>query len=129
MSTSRTIAVVGASPDRKKFGNKCVRCYAAAGWTVFPVHPSAATVEGLSVYASLDMIPNARLDRVSLYIPASAALTLLDTLSPDRVGELWLNPGVDTKEVIAKADDLGFNVVPACTIVAAGYTPADFPDE
>lgn len=129
MSSLRTIAIVGAGPDRRKFGNKCVRCYLAAGYTVFPVHPTATTCEGLPVYRSLADVPAATLDIVSLYVPPAAAVALLDTLDPVRIGQLWLNPGVDTPEVIAAAKSRGLNVVTACTILAAGFTPADFPDE
>ena len=36
---AKTVAVVGASADRTKFGNKAVRAFHDAGWTVFPIHP------------------------------------------------------------------------------------------
>ena len=42
----RVVAVVGASRDRRKFGNKAVRAFVAAGDTVVPIHPHATEVEG-----------------------------------------------------------------------------------
>ena len=41
-----TIAVLGASSDRRKFGNKCVRAYLSRGHMVYPVNPKDAEVEG-----------------------------------------------------------------------------------
>ncbi len=32
----KTVAVIGASTDRHKFGNKAVRAYAQRGFTVWP---------------------------------------------------------------------------------------------
>jgi predicted CoA-binding protein len=124
-----SVAVVGASPDRRKFGNKSVRAHARAGYDVFPVHPAAAEVEGLPVYKTVADIPRDRLDRVTVYLPAAAGLTFLDTLAGKDIGELWLNPGADDPAVVAKAKQLGLTVVPACSIVALGLSPSQFPDE
>jgi hypothetical protein len=43
----RTIAIVGASADRAKFGNKAVRAYVRQGFTVWPVNLKETTIEGL----------------------------------------------------------------------------------
>lgn len=40
----RTIAIVGASADRAKFGNKAVRAYAEEGWEVWPVNPKVDVI-------------------------------------------------------------------------------------
>ena len=65
-----TVAIVGASNDRTKFGNKAVRAFLRQGWDVYPVNPSATHVEGLAAYPSVSAIPLPRLDRVSFYVPA-----------------------------------------------------------
>lgn len=123
------VAVVGASPDRRKFGNKAVRAYLAAGFDVFPVHPSAETVEGLPVYRTVRDIPRDRLDRVSVYLPPSAGLAVLPDIAAKTVGQLILNPGADTPEVVSAATALGLPVVTGCGIIGAGYRPGMFPDE
>jgi uncharacterized protein len=115
-----TIAIIGASTNRAKFGNKAVRAYQAAGYDVFPVNPGAAQVEGLEAFASLDDVPLDRLDRVSLYVPAPVGLAVLDQVARKQVGELWLNPGADAPEVVARAEELGLNVVQACSLLAIG---------
>src|SRR5262245_28426447 len=124
-----SIAVVGASPDRKKFGNKCVRAYARAGYTVFPVHPTASEVEGLPAYRSVAAVPAAELDRVSVYLPPAVGVTVMSEIAKKPVGEVWLNPGSDAPAVASAAEKLGLTVVRACSILDLGLTPAMFPDE
>jgi len=115
-----TIAVVGASTDRSKYSNQAVRAYAAKGYTVYPVHPSADTIEGLPVFRSVRDIPG-RLDRVTLYLPPRVGVAMLDELVGLDVGEVWLNPGADAPEVVEKAESLGLKVVTGCSLVAIGW--------
>jgi predicted CoA-binding protein len=123
-----TIAVIGASPDRYKFGNKCVRAYQAAGYEVFPVHPNAPVVEGLTAYRTIADVPRDSLDRVSVYLPPAIGVGVMDQIATKTVGEVWLNPGADGDKVIERANQLGFNVICACSIVDLGVTPEQFPD-
>jgi len=118
-----TVAVIGASPDRHKFGNRCVRAHARVGYQVYPVHPRAKDIEGHPAYPTLAAVPAERLDRVSLYLPPDVALQVLPELTHKAIGELWLNPGVDTPEVVARARELGLPVVVGCSIVDVGVDP------
>src|SRR4051812_33332690 len=69
-----SVAVIGAGPERRKFGNKSVRAHLAAGYTVYPVHPTAETVEGLQAYRSVADVPVEKLDRVTVYLPPTVGL-------------------------------------------------------
>jgi hypothetical protein len=124
-----TIAIVGASADRRKFGNKAVRAYQAKGYDVYPVHPKAASIEGLPAYPSLLALPVRALERVSIYLPRDPCLTLLPELAQLQVKEVWFNPGADHPDVLAKAQQLGIPAVIGCSIVALGVSPSMFPDE
>jgi uncharacterized protein len=117
-----SVAVVGASSARHKFGNKAVRAYLRQGWTVYPVNPTEQTIEGLRVFSTLDAIPGS-LDRVSLYVPASIGVTLLDAIKAKAPQELWVNPGAESDELIARAEALGLNPIQACSIVDIGERP------
>jgi hypothetical protein len=126
--TPKSIAVVGASADRRKFGNKCVRAFLSAGWTVYPVHPSETVVEGLPVVRSVADVPAERVDVVSVYLNPKVGLTVLPSFTAKPVGEVWFNPGAESDELLAKAKELGLHAIPACSIVGYGMSPHAFPD-
>jgi predicted CoA-binding protein len=69
-----TIAILGASSDRNKFGNRCVRTYLQKGYTVYPIHPRETIIEGLPVYASIQDVPPESIDIVSIYLQPEIAL-------------------------------------------------------
>jgi hypothetical protein len=127
-TTARTVAVIGAGSDRRKFGNKSVRAHLTAGFTVYPVHPTAETVEGLTAYQSVKDVPVETLDRVSVYLPPAIGLTVLADIATKSPGEVWFNPGADSPEVLAEAKRLGLNVIAGCSIVNLGLSPSMFPD-
>src|SRR5512146_989627 len=109
-----TIAVIGASSDRGKFGNKCVRAYTQRGYQVFPVNPSETTIEGLPAFHSILDVPAEKIDRVSIYLPPKIGVKILDEVAKKQVSEVWLNPGADAPDVVARARELGLNVIAAC---------------
>ena len=121
----KTVAVVGASTDRRKFGNKGMRAFVAAGWRVFPVNPNEPAVEGLPTVAFVSDIAEP-LDVVSLYVPPAVGLKLLPAIVEKQPRELWLNPGSESRALLAAAAELGLPVVQTCSIIAVGYHPADF---
>ncbi len=120
-----TVAIVGASSDRTKFGNKSVRAHLAQGYEVFPINPKGGQIEGLQVYTSLDQIPVEQLDRISLYVPPAVGLSLVEEIAAKGCNELWLNPGSESEALAAKARELGLEPILACSIVDVGVSPQD----
>ncbi|MEX0703761.1 MAG: CoA-binding protein [Planctomycetales bacterium] len=121
-----TAAILGASQDRGKFGNKSVRAHLRAGYHVFPVNPQGGEIEGLTVHARLADVPLDTIDRVSLYLPPRVTLGVLDEIAAKQPKEVWFNPGTSNAEVIAKARGLGLNYVEGCSIVDLGMSPSQF---
>lgn len=121
-----TVAIIGASSERRKYGNKSLRAHQQAGYQVFPVHPHEEQIEGLQAYASVSDIPDA-LDRVSMYVPPHVGITLLEEIAAKGCREFWLNPGSESPELVAKARRLGLEPILDCSIVDLGLSPAQFP--
>ncbi len=119
-----SIAVIGASSDRRKFGNKCVRAYLSRGYQVYPVNPNESTIEGLSAYKSICDIPAESIDRVSVYLPPAVGAKVMDDIAQKKVGEVWLNPGADGPQVVARGRELGLNIISDCSIVDIGISPS-----
>ena len=118
-----TVAVIGASKDRAKFGNKAVRAFLQQGFTVYPVNPSEAEVEGLEAYKSIRDVPG-RPFMISVYVPPQVLLKLLPDIAAKGCDELWLNPGTESDDVLVEAERLKLNVVQACSIVGIGVSPS-----
>lgn len=117
-----TVAVIGASNLRQKYGNRAVRAYLRQGWTVYPVNPNERTIEGLAAYSSIADVPGP-LDRVSLYVPPAVGVTLLEAIKAKGTKELWVNPGAESDDLIARAEALGLDPIQACSIVDIGERP------
>lgn len=119
----KTVAVIGASNDRAKYGNKAVRAYRQQGYTVYPVNPREAAIEGLPAYKSVLEIP-VRPQLVSVYLPPTVLLRVLPEIAQKGCDELWLNPGSESDEVLAAAERLGLQVIQACSILGVGLSPS-----
>ena len=122
-----TIAIIGASADRSKYGGKAVRAWTRAGETVVPVNPRGGEIEGLRVYASVLDYPG-EIDTASVYLPPDLALAVLDEVAQKGIREVFINPGAESDELVDRAKRLGLNAMLACSIVGAGFRPGDFPD-
>lgn len=119
---SRTVAVIGASNDRGKFGNKAVRAYLKHGYTVIPINPREATVEGLTAYPSVLAVPGP-IDMATMYVPPEVGMQVIEELARKQVAEVWLNPGSESDALIERARALQLNPVVACSIIGVGENP------
>ena len=122
---NKTVAIIGASRDRDKFGNKAVRAFQQQGYEVYPVHPRERQIEGLAVYKSVRDV-TVRPAMVSVYVLPSILKGMLPEIAAKGCDELWLNPGTGSKEIVEEARRLGLNVIEACSIVAIGASPSSF---
>jgi predicted CoA-binding protein len=122
----QTIAILGASTDRDKFGNKCLRAYRHAGWTVYPVNPKEREIEGLPAFASLADVPRP-LDRISVYLRPPVTAALLPAIAEAGAEATFFNPGAADEEVLAEARRIGVRSRDACAIVDIGLSPSMFP--
>ena len=104
-----------------------MRAYIESGYTVFPVNPKEATIEGLKAYPTLAAIEEP-VDFVSLYVPPVVGLQLLPAIAEKKPKEVWLNPGSESEDFIDAAADLHLRTIVACSIETLGFSPEEFPD-
>ncbi len=116
------VAVIGASTSRGKFGNKALRAFRQQGYTVIAVNPNAHEVEGEHVYASVLDYPGP-IDEATIYVPPSVGVRVMDELAKKGIKVVWLNPGADAPEVVARARALGLSPRVACSSSASGNGP------
>ena len=126
--------MIGASRDRRKFGNKAVRAFRRRGYQVLPVnarrgHLETADrrIEGLPAYSSVLDAPGP-IDLATLYVPPETGETLVDEIAARGIPELWVNPGAESRRLLERARALGIRTTLHCSIVAIGESPADYDD-
>jgi predicted CoA-binding protein len=119
---SPAFAVVGASADRSKYGNKVLRCYLQHGKQVYPVHPKAPEVEGQKAYAALADLP-VKVRAVSVITPPAVTERVVREAAAAGVEHIWMQPGAESEAAIQAAESLGMSVIAGgpCLLVVLGY--------
>ncbi len=120
-----TVAVLGASSDRGKYGNKCVRAYLARGWTVIPINLHHGAIEGLPAYRTLAEAPGP-IDRVSLYLQPEEGVRMLEDVRKAAPKDFFVNPGAESDELVRRAAELKLPLRLECAIVAIGESPGRY---
>lgn len=103
-------AVVGASSDRSKFGNKVLRAYMDAGMTAYPINPRADDIEGLAAYGSLAELPET-VGGVSIITPPAITERVVEEAAAHGAKAVWMQPGAESLAAIRRAKELGLDVI------------------
>ncbi len=121
----RVVAVIGASTDRSKFGNKAVRAFRNHGDQVVPINPTEGEVEGLKAYRSVLDVPGP-IDMATFYVPPRVGEAVIEEVARKGIREVWLNPGADSDALAARAAALQIQAVRACSILGIGDSPSRY---
>jgi hypothetical protein len=124
LERQKTVAIIGASSDPQKYGNKAIKAYSIIGYKVYPINPNEDEIEGIKAYKSILDIPD-EIDRVTMYVPPKVGLKILEDIKKKGVKELYFNPGSENDEIVEKAKELGLNPILACSILAVGLNPKE----
>jgi len=119
---SGPFAVVGASVDRSKYGNKVLRCYQQHGKEVYPINARAAEVEGVKAYPTLAALP-APVKAISVITPPAITEQVVREAAAAGVAHIWMQPGAESQAAIRTAESLGMSVIAGgpCVLVVMGY--------
>jgi uncharacterized protein len=120
-----TVAVIGASSDRRKYGNKALRAFRHSGYTVIPINPHATMVEGERAYPTVLDYPGP-IDEATFYVPPHIGAQVIDQVAKKGIPTVWLNPGADDRPVVERARSLGVKAIVACSIIGIGESPSDY---
>lgn len=115
-------AVVGASTNREKYGNKVLRVYQQNDKPVYPINPRAEEVEGLAAYPDLASLPEVP-HGVSIITPPTITEQIVEQAVSMGIKHLWMQPGAESAKAVAYARENGVNVVTngPCVLVVLGY--------
>jgi uncharacterized protein len=121
----KTVAVIGASANRRKFGNIAVRAFLQAGYRVIPINPNEPEVEGLRTYPSVLDVAEP-IEMATVYVPPDVGERVIEDVARKGIKEVWLNPGAESPQLVAKARALGLTPIQACSIIGIGLSPSQF---
>ena len=116
------IAVIGASPDHREFGNAVYRALRDHGIDVVAVHPAGEAVAGDRSFPTVGEVPD-HLDGAIVMTGPAAVVDVVRQCADRGLRHLWLfqglgGPGTATEEAIAECERLGLDVVPgACPLM------------
>ena len=119
---TKVVAVIGASGDPRKFGNRAVRAFLRQGYTVIPINPHETEVEGLKAYRSVLDVPG-NIDMATMYVQPEIGEQIIEEIARKHIAEVWLNPGAESDALIARARALSIQPIVACSIVGIGENP------
>ncbi len=116
-----TFAVVGASNERWKYGNKVLRCYLQHGRKAIPVNPNATIVEGIAAVPDLASLP-VPVHGASIITQPEITEEIVEEAARAGITRLWMQPGAESERAIERAKQLGLSVIAGgpCVLVALG---------
>lgn len=115
-------AVVGASTNREKYGNKVLRAYFQSGREAWPINPKEAEVEGHTAYADLASLPSVPRG-LSIITPPAVTEKVVAAAADLGVEFVWMQPGAESPKAIEIAEERGLRVIAdgSCLLVVVGY--------
>ena len=119
---SPAFGVVGASTNRKKYGNKVLRCYLQNGRKAIPVNPNEPEIEGIPCAATISDLPPDALS-ISMITPPAVTARLVPLALEKGIKNIWMQPGAEHPEAVALCRERGINVIAdgSCVLVVLGY--------
>lgn len=123
---SESYAVVGASKNREKFGNKVLRCYLAHNKVVVPVNPIEATIEGVSCVAKISDLPD-NVKSISVVTPPKLTEQIVEDAIKKGIKNIWMQPGAESEIALARCQRARINVIAGgpCVLVELGCHQVD----
>lgn len=108
---TKTIAIIGLSPDESKASNMVGKYLKEAGFKVVPVYPKEEEILGEKVYRSLKEIPF-KVDMVDIFRkPDVIGLVVDAAIERGDVDTIWTQLGLVNNEAAKKAKEAGMKVV------------------
>ena len=92
------IALIGASNDPSKFGNRIYRNLRNKGYNIIPINPKEKKIEGDKAYASIDMM-NSLPDIINFVVPPQIAIKVAQKAIDLGITHLWFQPGSESDEL------------------------------
>ncbi|MBA3536637.1 MAG: CoA-binding protein [Tatlockia sp.] len=120
--SSKAYAVIGASNNREKYGNKVLRCYLQNYLTVYPINPRAGFIEGLACLQDLNDLPNS-VKSISIITLPEITEKIVDQAIKKGIKNIWIQPGAESDIARDKCLKNQINIISngPCILVELGF--------
>ena len=106
----KRFAVIGATDNAEKYGNRIFKNLTKRGYEVYPVNPNLKEIEGAKCYPTLAAVP-VKVDVVDFVVPPNVTETILKECKELGLGNIWLQPGSESEAAIAFCHENKLKVV------------------
>ena len=110
LTESKTIAVVGLSPNTERNSNRVARYLKSVGYRIIPVNPTVDEVLGEKSYPDLKSIPEP-IDMVDVFRRSDLVAPVVDEAIEVGAKFIWMQDGVVDEESAEKARAAGIPVI------------------
>lgn len=100
-------AIVGASKNKEKYGNRILHDLADAGYTVIPINPKERDIDGIKAYASVHDAPS--IDVAVMVVPPAVSLSVLSECKERGITKIWFQPGSYDENTSAYCEQEGLH--------------------
>ncbi len=108
--SSKRIALIGISQSGKKFGNYACKELLSRGYEIYPVHPVAHEIDGMTCYPDIQCLKG-KVDALLISISPNKVPPVLEEAAQTGLKNVWLQQGSWSNEVQQSADRLGLSIV------------------
>ncbi len=119
LNESQSIAVIGMSPKPERASREVGLYLRDQGYQIFPVHPTAKEIEGLSVYRDLDAMPgDEKIDVATFFVTGDRAMQHIEPCANAGIHTVYFQPGAENPDAEDAARSLGLTVFSGRCIMA-----------
>ncbi len=110
-NNTKTIAIIGCSPDESKASNMVAAYLKNAGFKMIPVYPKEDMILGEKVYRCLSEIP-CKVDMVNIFRKPEVIAEVVDeAIARGDINTIWTQLGLVNNAAATKAKECGMKVV------------------
>ncbi len=118
--SQKAFAVVGVSRGGQKFGNMAYRELKAKGVKLYPIHPTAETLEGDRAYADFKSLPE-KVGGVLIVVPPAQTEKVVRDAAASGIQRVWMQQGSESETAVRFCQENGISEVHGeCILMFAG---------
>ena len=115
----RKFAIAGASRNPKKFGGVVLTELKKRGYELFPVHPEAKEIQGISCYSSVRDLPG-EIRNLYVVTPKAKTKEVVEDALKSGIQKIWIQQNSETPEVLNLVKEKGLSLISGRCILMFG---------